>query len=550
MHGIEEVVVCPGSRNAPIIHALSLNKDIKLYSIVDERSAGFFAIGRSLASQKPVAVCCTSGSAGLNLAPALAEAYYQEIPILAITADRPIEWIDQWDGQTIKQTNFLATTVKKSLEFPNSSHSPETLDWLQQRLVNEAILTLKSDKKGPVHLNVPISEPFYPEIGEDISFPEKINKIELIETDQTPNQTILEFLETHYQENQKIILSIGQLENSNEYLTILNSLKKLGIVLLGDSTANASNQVIQNHDLILANDKILENLKSDIVIHIGKSHVSKRIKQFFRKCSPRQNWLIKKGDKGAIIDTYQSLTHILDIDAILFLKIFHAFLSQKNHSIVYLAVWEEYAKEVSERQNLFINTNKNWNELGAIQKVLHSISSQKNEIHFGNSLSIRYSNWLPFFPKGLVYCNRGTSGIDGSVSTYVAATSTLEINSFLVIGDLSFHYDQNGLWNEYLNQHQRIIVLNNSGGGIFRNLEGAKDLPELEKFIATKQNNTAEFIAKNAGLLYFKAENYTELQNSLHVIQEKSNLPILLEIVTDPDNNKEIISNYMGLFKS
>ncbi len=550
IHGIEDVVVCPGSRNAPIIHALHLNPALKLYSIVDERSAAFFALGRALACNKPVVICCTSGSAGLNLGPALAEAFYQEIPLLAITADRPAEWIDQWDGQTIKQTNFLATTVKKSLEFPSFAQSEDTLKWYQERISNEALLSLVSDKKGPVHLNVPISEPFYPTKGETFALPENVHAFKVSESKSLPEGEILDFLSNNYQNEQKIILSIGQIEEISDLKPYLKQLKSLGVVLIGDSTSNASEFVVQNHDLILANDKIWEKLSSELVIHIGRSHVSKRIKQFFRKQTPKQNWLIKTGSNDSIIDTYQSLTHLIAADSKLFLKVLCDFLSGHKLNLSYYSFWGKYSIECGEIQHTFLDANKNWNELHAVQKVLNSISQSANPIHIGNSLSIRYSNWLPFFPKGSVYCNRGTSGIDGCVSTYIGSTCSIDTISFLLIGDLSFQYDKNGLWNKYLHTGHRIIILNNSGGGIFRNLEGAKDLHELEDYISTKQENSAEFTALENGFDYLKAENSNELQHQLEIIQKASKKPIILEIFTNPDDNKEILANYMGLFKS
>jgi len=550
MQGIEEVVVCPGSRNAPIIIALERNPDLKLYSIVDERSAGFFALGKALATQKPVAVCCSSGSAGLNLAPALSEAYYQEIPILALTADRPAEWIDQWDGQTIRQKNFLDSVVKKSLEFPQFASNEASLDWFQQRIANEAILGLTTGQSGPVHLNIPISEPFYPSAGEKLHFPDFVRKVELPIFQENSAEELKAFFEKNIQAEQRIILSIGQLEHTQELIPLLENLSQKGIVLLGDSTANASSVLIQNHDLILSNDKIWHKLQANLVIHIGKSHVSKRIKQFFRKSNLAQNWLIKKGSESQLIDTFQSLTHVLAVDTRTFLEQFDLFLQDKFLQKNFSNDWKELSKIVTKRQNNFIFENSDWNELHAVQSVMHAVQSSTSSIHFGNSLSIRYSNWLPFFPNGEVYCNRGTSGIDGTVSTYIGATSLLEDISYLIIGDLSFHYDKNGLWNQYLSKNQRIIVLNNSGGGIFRNLEGARDLPELEKFIATRQQNSAKSTAEEAGMHYFKADNSESLQHALKKLAQKSDHPSLLEIFTDPDQNKEVLSNYMGLFKS
>lgn len=551
LHGIEEVVVCPGSRNAPIIVALKRNPDLRLYSIVDERSAGFFALGRAIASKKPVAICCTSGSAGLNFAPALAEAFYQEIPILALTADRPAEWIDQWDGQTIRQTNFLQTVVKRSLTYPAFASNASTLDWHQQRIANEAILNLTQGIPGPVHLNIPISEPFYPEKGEELVFLEKVNKIDAVNFNSLDSKSsILSFFETNYKKEERILLSVGQLEEAKDLQDLLDNLKNKGLVLVGDTTSNLSDLLIQNHDLILANDKNWPNLKTDLLIHIGKSHVSKRIKQFLRSQKPKQNWLIRKGGNQDIIDTFQSLTTILNVSPKIFLEAFNEFLEVHPIGLSYQKYWSESSLQVAERQNTYLLNSHEWSELSAVYLFLNKVASQKVNLHIGNSLSIRYSNWLPFKSTASVFCNRGTSGIDGTISTYIGATTQQSEISYLLLGDLSFMYDRNGLWNQYLDKNQRIVVINNAGGGIFRNLEGAKDLPELEGYIATHQQQTAEKTALDAGLVYLSATNETELEQNLNILSKSSNAPILLEIFTDPAVNQRVLAEYMGLFKS
>ena len=553
LHGIEEVIVCPGSRNAPIIVALKRNPALKLYSIIDERSAGFFAIGRALATQKPVAICCTSGSAGLNFAPALAEAFYQELPILAITADRPPEWIDQWDGQTIRQTNFLDSTVKKSYQLPHSAENDATLNWHFQGLVQEALITLNQGVKGPVHLNIPISEPFYPKQGQELVFPEHIQKIQQINVDSTELEAVLSSkIASIYQNEQRILLSIGQLEDSTELKGFIEKLNQKGIVCIGDSTANCSETIIQNHDLVLSNDKIWGNLQPNLIIHIGKSHVSKRIKQFLRASNVSNNWLVRKGESQNIIDSFQSISHIFNVETSVFLKALLQFFESNLPSTDFQQTWTHVSSEIANRQKSFFLSNNEWAEPQAVQQLFLQLEKVESKIHLGNSLSVRYSNWLPFFPssKTSIYCNRGTSGIDGILSTYIGATCEDKKLSFLVLGDLSFFYDRNGLWNQYLTKYQRIIVLNNSGGGIFRNLEGAKDLPELEDYIATKTIHTAQKTAEDANLNYLKATNFEELGLHLETLTRESDKGILLEIFTSPEKNKTTLSAYMQLFKS
>ena len=158
-HGITKVVLCPGSRNTPIVHTLSNHPNFTCYAVTDERSAGYFAIGLALNGGKPAAVCCTSGTALLNLHPAVAEAFYQNVPLVVISADRPAAWIGQMDGQTVPQPGVFQTLVKKSVNLPEI-HTEED-EWYCNRLVNEALLETNHHGKGPVHINVPISEPLF-----------------------------------------------------------------------------------------------------------------------------------------------------------------------------------------------------------------------------------------------------------------------------------------------------------------------------------------------------------------------------------------------------
>jgi len=552
-HGIEEVIICPGSRNAPLIVSFERNKELKTYSLVDERSAAFFAIGRAIITKKPIAICCTSGSAGLNMAPAIAEAFHQEIPIVVLTADRPAEWIDQWDGQTIRQENFLATVVKKSYNFPVSNPANPNTSWFQERLLNEALIQLVSNKKGPIHINIPIIEPFYPAKGEEFEFPEKIKKVQFLNFKKTNSLFLQEFFKSQKFADKKILISIGQMDDTESILPILENLQNKGVVCVGDTTSNGANHVIQNHDLVLANESNWSKLSPHIVIHIGKSHVSKRIKLFLRAQKHASTWWINEGENDQIVDNFQNLSQIFNCKTFEFLNELNTNLSNSKYQNSFSSTWKELSNIVSKKQMDFLNkSQETWSELIAVNSILKYISQRPSSLFLGNSLSVRYSNWLPFqtTSEHFIYCNRGTSGIEGSLSTYVGANVENTNLSYLMIGDLSFHYDKNGLWNHYLNPNLRIIVLNNSGGGIFRNLEGAKDLPELESLISTRQTNSAQNTANDAGLHYLAVHSNAELHENLVKLSSKSNSGMILEVFTNPDTNANVLAEYMNLFKS
>lgn len=541
--GVEEAVICPGSRNAPLMLALARHPKIHCYSISDERSAGFFGLGLVLANKKPVILCCTSGSAGLNFAPAVVEAFFQELPLLVFTADRPAEWIGQWDGQTIYQKELYGKHVKQFIDFQTDElYKPEFYLNVGMNAYQQAC----AEPQGPIHINFPISEPFYPGYGEKLpisSLPilSENDLVKLGEGAKTKSIDLHRYFDI--KKANSILVTVGQRPYNaaeNEYFSKLAS---LGIPVIGDATANLPAICQSNHDLILANEKLWPSLKPDLHIHFGKSFVSKRIKQFLRREKPNKSFLIHPNPIGRP-DPFQSLTDIIPLDTLQFFQQLTWPGQQTNP-------WEILSQRISNIQEKFF-FRPNFTELHVYNDLIKKIeNADAAQVHIANSLAIRYVNWTSaHFDKTEVFSNRGTSGIDGCLSTAVGASQKTSELIISMIGDVAFHYDKNALWNQYVPNNLRIIVFNNGGGGIFRNLEGAKELPELEDFMETKQNLTAKNTCLDAGINYHSVRSFDEWDTIAHQFLSPGQKGYLVEIFTNSADNADELKKYMDLFRA
>ena len=541
--GVEEAVICPGSRNAPLMLALVRHPKIHCYSISDERSAGFFGLGLVLASKKPVILCCTSGSAGLNFAPSVVEAFFQELPLLVFTADRPAEWIGQWDGQTIYQKELYGKHVKQFIDFPTDTHQEANY---YVDLGMGAYQQACAEPKGPVHVNIPISEPFYPSQGESLPLSSLpiLSENELSTMDKGAKVKTIN-LSTYFdaKKAQSILITVGQRPSNELENDYFSQLALLGIPVIGDATANLPVACQCDHDLVLANEELWPALKPDLHIHFGKSFVSKRIKQFLRREKPSKSFLIHPNPIGRP-DPFQSLTDVIQMDTL-------QFLQECTWPGQHTNPWKPLAQKVISIQEKFFN-RPNFTELHIYHDLINQIENMEGaEVHIANSLAIRYVNWTAaHFSQTEVFSNRGTSGIDGCLSTAVGASQKTSKISISILGDVAFHYDKNALWNQYVPKNLRIIVFNNGGGGIFRNLDGAKELPELNEFMETQQNFTAKNTCLDAGINYYSARNFEEWNVISEQFFKTGQQASLVEIFTNSIENAGELKKYMDLFRA
>ncbi|PWJ41972.1 2-succinyl-5-enolpyruvyl-6-hydroxy-3-cyclohexene-1-carboxylic-acid synthase [Sediminitomix flava] len=534
--GVEKAVLSPGSRCAPLTLAFARHKDIETISISDERSAAFIGMGMAQQSGKPVVLICTSGTAAANYYPAIIEAYYQQIPLIVLTADRPPEWIDQLDGQTIRQQNIYANHIKRAFELPVDYEHPDA-KWQIDRTVSDAINIAKSYPQGPVQINIPLREPFYPMEGETMDFdaPFKHIEEEKGETILSESQwtSILDKLK-----DKRILLVAGQQETDINFASFIS---QLPFPLASDIISNfhSCTNAIQHQDAFLGMEGA-EKLQADIVISFGKSVISKNLKLFIRKHKPQEHWHIQEA--GDVADTFQSLRKIWRVNP----KYFFQELSKRwnDSDKSYLEQWQKVNTDFRSKIPTFFK-EQDFSEFEAIYRSIEKCENN-TQLHLANSMSVRYANMLSTLGKPLkVWANRGASGIDGSTSSMIGHSLISNEPQLLITGDLSFMYDRNALWNNYLKSNVKILMLNNQGGVIFRMIDGPARQPELEEYFETHQKRTAELTAKDAGLAYFSVNTREEFEENLVKWLHEKDAPAILEVFTD----KALCKTTFGAFK-
>ncbi|WP_439489057.1 2-succinyl-5-enolpyruvyl-6-hydroxy-3-cyclohexene-1-carboxylic-acid synthase [Algoriphagus sp.] len=532
--GIQNAILSPGSRCAPLTLAFARHTQIHTRTISDERSAAFIALGMAQQLEEPVALICTSGSAALNYYPAVAEAFFQQIPLLILTADRPAEWIDQYDGQTVFQPEVYGKHVKKSFQLPDSDTFPDQR-WHSSRIVNEAINLTTQFPAGPVHINIPLREPFYPEKEEEFVFPEKPRVFNMVKSKIQPTEESLIKLKNRLEIVKKILIVPGQQRPNAQLQELLHQLSKnQNAVIVSDTLSNMqSDYTITLHDHWLGHPEISEALKPDLIISFGKSIISKSLKLSLRK-SQASHWHIQ--EDGNAKDTYQRLTRNIASSPAYFLHWLVQNLDPQDPE--YYQSWHALEKTVSTNLTQILQKEV----FGEYAALAHCLSKTPllSKIHVANSMAVRYLNFLGKRNQEVI-CNRGTSGIDGSNSTAVGCTFTTKETVTLITGDMAFFYDRNAFWHNYTMPNLRVILLNNHAGGIFRIIDGPANQPELEEFFETKQNLTAQHLATEFGFFYSKVVNQEELEASLIDFYSDSLHPKILEIETSSPRNAEIL---------
>ncbi|WP_340074092.1 2-succinyl-5-enolpyruvyl-6-hydroxy-3-cyclohexene-1-carboxylic-acid synthase [Leptobacterium sp. I13] len=540
LKGIEHIVISPGSRNAPLIIGFTEAPFFKTYSIVDERCAGFFGLGIAQQTRKPIALVCTSGSALLNYYPAIAEAFYSDIPMVIITADRPINKIDIGDGQTIRQPDVFSNHILYS------GNLKESIDAQihNEKIINEALNKAKVEK-GPVHINVPFEEPLY-EIVENSKIAPKI-----IEPDSLDNEVLKEdtthFVKAWNASNKKMVLVGSSYPGSIAKSTIDFLVNDTSVNVFTETTSNTHGEnFFPGIDKIIApiekNTEEIAELQPDILITFGGMIVSKKIKAFLRSYQPQYHFHI---DKKKAYDTYFCLTtHFKTTPDKFFQEIIPDLKKVKSD---YHNKWTAIKKKREKKHCEYLDKIP-FTDLKAYDIVFKTIP-ENYCLQLSNSSTIRYSQLFNLDTTIKVFCNRGTSGIEGSTSTAVGAAVENNTPTILITGDLSFFYDSNGLWNQYIPKSFRIIVFNNSGGGIFRILPGTKNTNNFDTYFETKHALSAKQLCDMYKIQYMTAKNEESLQKQLKAFYKKADQPKLLEIFTPRTVNDKVLLNYFQYLK-
>ena len=537
--GIRQVVLSPGSRCAPLTLAFARHPEMEVRTIADERAAAFIALGMAQQLKEPVVLVCTSGSAALNYYPAVAEAFFQQIPLLVLTADRPPEWVDQWDGQTIFQEEVYGKHVKKSFRFPDSFAHPDQVRH-GHRISNEAILVCRQFPAGPVHLNIPLREPFYPEEGELFHFPKHPPVVRLEPSEVRLGEMALEKLKSELANFQRILLVPGQQASNPTLLALIERLaQNQQVVVVADTLSNLQGKgTITLHDHWLVREEFHTALAPDLVISFGKSIISKSLKLFLRK-QDLQHWHIQPD--GQAKDTYAGLTRILGSEPFAFLTWLSTHLPPMESD--YAQRWQLLEEQIASSLPLALKEVE-FGEYSAVKQVLDALPAN-GQLHVANSMAIRYVNFLGRRTQEIC-CNRGTSGIDGSNSTAVGASLISQAPVTLLTGDMAFFYDRNAFWHNYPMPNLRVIVLNNQGGGIFRLIDGPARQPELEEFFETKQALSAKSLAEEYGFGYASVMTSEQLESALLKFYEPSLQPKIIEIISNSPRNAAILKKIKG----
>lgn len=526
-HGITTVVTSPGSRNAPIVSAMARCKGLNTLTLVDERAAGFVALGIALVTGKPVALVCTSGTAVLNYAPALAEAYYRRVPLIAISADRPAQWIDQNDSQTMRQPGALSAVVAKTVDI-SDDNTPEG-PWYANRLVNEAVLTALRTKR-PVHLNIHIdfrnaSADFVPRVVEEVATPGLM-----------PTGVIRELAAPLHSPTKVMVVAGFMAPDAKLSRAMARLASRPNVVVVAEALANLHGSGILSSPDLLLKGEVPEELYPDVVISTGGAVVSAALKRFLRRL-PDDVPVWHVGREENLIDCYKHLAKIVDIEPTIFFGQLASAMSKPGQPVSdFEANWKERAekRKVTPHGTLEI-----------FSRLVEMIPRRWN-VHASNGTTIRYLQLCNCSNLHRLDCNRGVSGIDGSTMTALGASWAYKDDcTLLITGDMSLAYDQGWLTSPLLTPRFKIIVIDNDGGNIFRMVKSTKDLAERESHFAVAGLPSPLPLADAAGWAVFEARDADSFAESFKRFAAETSDPAILMVHTPVDPDTEILTEYL-----
>ena len=541
-YGVSTVVMSPGSRNAPLLVAFERQPEIETHMVIDERSAGFIALGMADAKSEPIALVCTSGTAPLNYAPAVAEAYYRKIPLIVITADRPYEWIDQDDSQTIIQPGIYANYIKGTFDIPVDSDDPDR-KWYVNRALNDALTLATQGNQGPVHINVRIAEPVGRVVDVD-NLP-----VRNISTRVTYNYPQYEFTVFSHDivDSKGVLIIIGFLSSKDAGLVFdLNKLARLpNVVVLHEAQANlhgCGEGYIPNIDATLS-CLPADVPEPDIVITIGGALTSRMIKEKVRSMQNVKHWSICQSDHS--VDCFRHLDWHFNAAPFYVLNSLVETIDTIDKDMTpteFKQVWLQASEDAKIKSKKFAE-NAPWSDFKAMNYIMTHLPESYN-LQLSNGTAVRYAQLFEYSHLARIFCNRGVSGIDGCTSTAIGFSLFNEKPTVLISGDMSFQYDIGALATTFIPRNFKIVVLSNGGGGIFRFIAATRHLDEVEKCFAGPVNLPLKALAEAYGMNYYCADNEEVLPDTFALWLNENDAPSILEIKTDGQISAEIITNF------
>ena len=534
-HNIRRVVVSPGNRNVPIVHSLESDPFFTTYSIVDERSAGFFGIGLIHRYREPVAICCTSGTAVCNYYSAVTEAYYQKLPLLVISADRNPYYLNQDEEQMLPQTDGFEKVTKKIVQLPMIKDDVD--EYVCGRLVNEAILALNHHGAGPVQINVPIEK------GLGLFTTSVLPAVKKIE-----RHTLCDDWREYAKQlkAKRVLVLYGQSPSLNEenIKTVEAFASIFGVVVAVDPLANlhcegAVSTFALSRTMDAADFK--NSLLPDIVITLNSGYLS-YVRSHLKSCKGLfEHWAVN--EEGNVQDPVFSIKEVFEASPLAFLKKMVESGDSTPADTTYLRLWQKETAEID-----FNTVDIPYSNFYAVRAFLRALP-QHSVFHIANSTSIRLVSHFDMDPSIEVYGNRGANGIDGSASSYMGMAFDHEKKAFLLIGDLSFFYDMNSLWNRYISPNMRIVLNNNEGAALFHYTVGLQNVPTLDQNIAAEHHATAKGWVESRGFEYLSVRNEAELEKALIRMNETTEKPIFIEIFTDKEKDAQVLKSVYAQFK-
>ncbi|MDP4595615.1 MAG: 2-succinyl-5-enolpyruvyl-6-hydroxy-3-cyclohexene-1-carboxylic-acid synthase [Crocinitomicaceae bacterium] len=535
-HGIQKVVLSPGSRNASFAIAFDAHPQIETIVVHDERAAAFIALGWAEQTQTPVAICCTSGSACLNYYPALAEAYYRNIPILALTADRPSKWINQGDGQTIVQAEVFKNHTHAYLAFDEDTFEFNTHSTQQ---ISAFLSHLSQAWKGPIHLNIGLNEPLY-----------GLAAMQAFEFErQQPQATNPDLPDFKHIEGKKIMVLVGQMDPNPRLAYLLAQFAELSnVVVLVENTSNLKNELF-NHCIDRSLNGFEQNdpaFQPEVLISFGGAIVSKRIKAYLRQTPLDIHWRIAPDFPE--MNTFGTLSANLPMEPTQFIEaLLRSNLSLQTNN--YKGKWKAIDYIAKDKQVAFVTSQTTLFDYDIFNSLQERIESPLH-LHLANSSVVRYAQLFDPLPNVVYHSNRGTSGIDGSVSTAVgAALASPSEQHLLICGDTSFIYDSNALWTSPFPQNLKIILIQNHGGGIFQIIPGPANSPlRAQYFEATHQKSPGK-IAEGYGFEVQYLSDKSKLDATISTFLALTEGLQILEITTAQNQNAQVLQDFFNFVK-
>lgn len=537
---VRHIVISPGSRNAPLTLGFNHNPFFKCYSIVDERCAAHVALGMAQRLKEPVAVLCTSGSALLNYYPAVAEAYYSEIPLIVLSADRPPHKVDIGDGQTIRQKNVYQNHIlyEATLEMIDDLSNTQALEYNQQ-IISDSIKMCR-EEQGPVHINIPFEEPLYNLVDRaQVNFQISEHQVDRLKPDFS------DLNQAWATADRKLVVISTADPNDVTKDQIDTLLKDPSVLIMTEVSGNVvHDQVVWGIDSLIApiekNEEMLHKWRPDLVLSIGGMIVSKKIKQQLRAIKGLKHYHL---GPWRATDTFFCLKNSYKVHPSVWIDQLPEPKSESN----YQKFWLEHFQDCMQKKLEYLKTIP-WSDFKVFSQLFKSLP-ENIVLQLGNSSTIRYAQLFKMQSSHDIYSNRGTSGIDGSTSTAAGCAMVADRPVVFVTGDISFFYDSNGLWNNYLPKNFKIILINNSGGGIFRILPGHQDTEVFDTYFETQHQLTAVHLSKMYGFGYREVREESAFAKALQEFLDDNTAPQIIEIFTPGSINDKILLDYFKFLK-